>query len=127
MMRYPNLELIEYKIRLILSKDPEFQAALEAKRKERKYAYLEFQAMVFPQVWGSTCTGFDVTEDGMPTIGGCMMTTEYTTVFQELLTNTYVVCFGDRPCYSTKDPNEAFLADLSKMNMASLSEAKKKY
>lgn len=65
-MKYPNLELIEYKTRLILSKDPEFQAALEAKRKERKYAYLEFQAMVFPQVWGSTCTGFDVTEDGIP-------------------------------------------------------------
>ncbi len=127
MMRYPNLELIEYKIRLILSKDPEFQAALEAKRKERKYAYLEFQAMVFPQVWGSTCTGFDVTEDGIPTMGGSMMTTEYTTVFHELLTNTYVVCFGDRPCYSTKDPNDNFLADLSKMNMASLSEAKKKY
>lgn len=72
MMRYPNLELIEYKIRLILSKDP------------------EFQAMVFPQVWGSTCTGFDVTEDGMPTMGGSMMTTEYTTVFHELLTNTGV-------------------------------------
>lgn len=41
-MEYPNLELIEYKTRLILSKDPEFQAALEAKRKERKYAYLRF-------------------------------------------------------------------------------------
>ena len=40
MMRYPNLELIEYKTRLILSKDPEFQAALEAKLKESKYADL---------------------------------------------------------------------------------------
>ena len=61
--RYPNLELLEYKARVALSKDEEFLKNFEAKRKDNKYVYSEIDAVVFPQIWGSTCTGFDVTED----------------------------------------------------------------
>lgn len=82
--RYPNLELLEYKARVALSQDEEFLKIFEEKKKNNKYAYAEIDAAMFPQIWGSTCTGFDVTEDGSPAIGGCAMTKEYTTVLHEL-------------------------------------------
>ena len=91
--RYPNLELWEYKARVALSKDEEFLKNFEAKRKDNKYVYSEIDAVVFPQIWGSTCTGFDVTEDGSPTLGGCAMTKEYTTVLHELATDIYIIFF----------------------------------
>lgn len=92
---YPNLELLEYKARVALSSDEEFLKTIEEKRKNDKYVYVEMEAIVFPQIWGSTCTGFDVSKDGSPAIGGCAMTKEYTTVFHELLTDTYIIFFGD--------------------------------
>ena len=64
--RYPNLELLEYKARVALSQDEEFLKIFEEKKRNNKYAYAEIDAVMFPQVWGSTCTGFDVTEDGSP-------------------------------------------------------------
>ena len=124
---YPNLELLEYKARQFLAKDKETVNKINERRKENRYAGVYFETMLFPQMWGSTCTGFDVMEDGSASIGGCAMTKEYTTVIHELLTDTYVVCFGNRPCYKVSDANEAFLADLKNHNMASLSEAKKRY
>lgn len=124
---YPNLELIEYKTRQLLAKDGEFVEKVNEKRKGNRYSGVYFEAMVFPQMWGSTCTGFDIMEDGSASIGGCAMTKEYTTIIHELLTDTYVVCFGNSPCYSVTDANEEFLADLNSRNMASLSEAKKRY
>ena len=124
---YPNLELLEYKAKQLFSRDDKIVEKVKELRKENRYACVHFEAIVFPQVWGSTCTGFDVMEDGTPAIGGCAMTKEYTTIIHELLTDTYVVCFGDRPCYSVTDANEEFLADLNNRNMASLSEAKLKY
>lgn len=124
---YPNLELLEYKAKQILAKDEEFAEKVRKIRETKRYASIDFEAIVFPQVWGSTCTGFDVCEDGSPTIGGCAMTKEYTTIIHELLTDTYIVCFGDRPCYSVTDANEEFISDFKLRNMASLSEAKKKY
>lgn len=72
--RYPNLELLEYKARVALSQDEEFLKLFEEKKRNNKYAYAEIDAVMFPQIWGSTCTGFDVTEDGSPAIGGCSMT-----------------------------------------------------
>lgn len=120
---YPNLELVEYKVKQLLRNDKEFVGAVE--KAKGRYAYLEFEAVVFPQIWGSTCTGFDVAEDGAATISGCAMTKEYTTIIHELLTDTYVVCFGNRPCYKVMNVNDTFLADLKKRNMAGLSEAKK--
>lgn len=125
--RYPNLELLEYKARVALSSDEEFLKILEEQRKNNKYAYVEMDAMVFPQIWGSTCTGFDVSKDGSPAIGGCAMTKEYTTVMHELLTDSYIVFFGAEPCYKVTNANETFFDDLAKRRMASLSEAKKAY
>lgn len=110
--RYPNLELIEYKSRQLL---------LE------KHAAMQFEAIVFPQLWGSTCTGFDITKDGNPAIGGCAMTKEYTTVMHETTTDTWLVFFGHKPCYKVKDADEKFMKDLDERNMAGFSEARKRY
>ena len=112
---YPNLELLEYKARQFLAKDKETVDKANERRKENRYAGVYFEALLFPQMWGSTCAGFDVMEDGSASISGCAMT------------DTYVVCFGNRPCYKVSDANEAFFADLKSHNMASLSEAKKRY
>ena len=112
--RYPNLELLEYKARAALSRDEEFLKIFEEKKKNKKYVYAEIDAVVFPQIWGSTCTGFDVTEDGSPAWGGCAMTKEYTTVLHEL-------------CYKVTNANAEFYEDLQKRQMASLSEAKRRY
>ena len=124
--RYPNLELLEYKARVALSKDEEFLKNFEAKRKDNKYVYSEIDAVVFPQIWGSTCTGFDVTEDGSPTLGGCAMTKEYTTVLHELATDIYIIFFGEKMCYKVTNANVEFFEDLKKRHMASLSEAKRR-
>lgn len=99
----------------------------EEKKRNNKYAYAEIDAVMFPQIWGSTCTGFDVTEDGSPAIGGCAMTKEYTTVLHELSTDTYLIAFGEKICYKVTNANAEFYEDLQKRRMASLSEAKRRY
>lgn len=124
---YPNLELLEYKAKQLLSADPEFIKALDEAKENHKYASLDFNTIVFPQIWGSTCTGFDEATDGSPAIGGSAMTKEYTTVMCEIVTGSYVIFFGNKPCYKVTNPNEDFLADLKNHNMASLSEAKMRY
>lgn len=120
--KFPNLELLEYKTRQLLANDNEFMEALKQKKCRPC-----FEVKVFPQMWGSTCTGFDVCEDGSPAIGGCAMTKEYTTIFRELKTDTYVVFFGDRACYKVTDANDSFHNDYMNESMASLSEAKRRY
>lgn len=117
---YPNLELVEYKVKQLLAADEEFMKKLDKRRPD-------FDVVVFPQTWGSTCTGFDICPDGSPTVGVCAMTKEYTIVVHELTTDSYIVCFGNRPCYKVTDANEDFYSDLKSHNMASLSEARKKY
>lgn len=125
--KYPNLELLEYMSKVMLTSDDEFKEKLKQHRVNNKYAYTNFDAMVFSQMWGSTNTGFDIMKDGSPAFGGCAMTKEYTTVMHETLTDTYVVFFGDRPCYKVTDANERFYEDLKARNMASLSQASKIY
>ena len=129
MTRYPNLELLEYKAKQILSQDESFIAAVELYKKENdiKYAAFDFNTTMFPQVWESTCTGFDVAADGSPAIGGSAMTKEYTTILCETLTGSYIVCFGDRPCYRVTNPSKDFLNDMKQHSMVSLSEAKGRY
>lgn len=107
--RYPNLELIEYKARVALSQDEDFLKIFEEKKRNNKYVYEEIDAVMFPQVWGSTCTGFDVTEDGIPAWGGSTMTKEYTTVLHELATDTYIIFFGEKMCYKVTNANAKFL------------------
>lgn len=123
----PNLELLLYKAQQLLSHDGEFIAALKKQKETHKYVSVDFDVIVFSQMWGNTCTGFDVCQDGSPAIGGCAMTKEYTTVVHELVTDCYCVFFGDKACYKVTNANENFYEDLSKRSMASLSEAKKRY
>lgn len=129
MTRYPNLELLEYKAKQLLSQDKEFLSAVEAYKKKNntKYACFNFNTTMFPQIWGSTCTGFDVEADGSPAIGDGAITKEYTTILCETLTGSYVVCFGDRPCYKVTNPSKDFINDMWQHRMVSLSEAKGRY
>ena len=124
---YPNLELLEYKVKQILLKDEETINKFNEIKEKKKYACLDFEAIVFSQTWGSTCTGFDVMPDGSAAWGGQSFTKEYTSVFHELTTDTYVVCFGDRLCYKVANANKQFYKDLNNRRMASLSEANKLY
>ena len=125
--KYPNLELLEFKARQLLAKDETFMNMLNEKRATNKLVREAYVAHVFPQTWGSTCLGFDTLETGEATIGGCAMTCAYTTVLREMVTDTWIVFFAGEPCYKVIDANEAFLHDLAAQNMASLSEAKKRY
>ena len=129
MTSYPNLELLEYKAKQLLSQDKEFLSAVEAYKKENntKYACFNFDTTMFPQVWGSTSTGFDVAEEGYPVIGGSAMTKEYTTILHETLTESYIVCFGDRPCYKVTNPTEDFRNDMRQQYMVGRREAKRRY
>ena len=83
MMEYPNLELLEYKVSEQLASNKSFFKRYRDKRDELNVRsfMMDFECTMFPQIWGSTCTGFDVTEDGTPVISGCAMTKEYTSVF----------------------------------------------
>lgn len=118
----PNLELLLYKAQMLLTSDKEF-----ARRRTEKPCPLDFNVIVFPQIWGSTCTGFDILPDGRPVVSESAMTKEYTTIIHETTTDCYCVFFGERPCYKVTDANKNFYKDLDKRNMASLSEAKKRY
>lgn len=124
---YPNLELMEYMLKQMLASDKEWKKKFEEIKKERKYAFLDIDVRVFLQIWGSTCTAFDVAKDGTPAIGGRAMTKAYTAVFHEHLTDTYVVFVDGKPCYKVDNAPPVFFEDLKNCNMKSLSEAKKYY
>ena len=124
MTKLPNLELLRFKASLYFQQDEEF---LLKARNLKKYETLYFEVETFPQLWGSTCTGFDITEDGKAAVGGCAMTTEYTTVVHEEITKCYVVFFGDRPCYAVHNPGKAFYEDFKERRLTSLSESKERY
>ena len=76
--RIPNLELLLYKAQQALAHDPDFvQKIAEIKENDSsKKVYLDFSVECFSQIWGSTCTGFDVTEAGEPVMAGSAMTEE---------------------------------------------------
>lgn len=123
----PNLELLLYKAQQLLAHDEEFIKVLKERKDKLNHLSVDFDVIVFSQVWGNTCTGFDIAPDGSPAIGGCAMTKEYTTVIHETVTDCYCVFFGDRPCYKVTNANQNFHEDLMKRQMASLSEAKERY
>lgn len=125
--RVPNLELVLYKAQQLLANDKEFVQTLADLKEQGKNFYIDFDMEVFSQMWGSTSTGFDVTDTGEPTVGGRAMTEEYTVVIHERTSDCYCVFFGEQPCYKVTNANEDFLNDLRNHNMASLSEAKKRY
>jgi hypothetical protein len=126
-LRYPNLELLEYKARLLFEKDEDAKAKVKeienkkkALGKDRYTIRPEFDAIVFSQMWGSTSTGFGG-------FGGSAMTTEYTTIMREVNTNFYYVFFGSQFCYRVGEPTEQFYTDLRERNLKSMQEAEKVY
>ena len=124
MTRLPNLELLMYKASSIFLQEEEF---LLKARKLKNYEILDIEVETFPQTWGNTCTGFDITKDGKASFGGSALTTEYTTVVHEKRTDFYLVFFGDRPCYAVHNPTKEFYEDLKERNLASLSKSKERY
>lgn len=124
--KYPNLELMEYYCREYFKKSE----ALKKKVKEKKkngWNVMEFNAFVFPQLWGSTCTAHDITRDGSPALAGSAMTKAYTVVMQETLTETFFVFVDNKPCYIVENPTEVFYDDLRKRNIKSKSMAMDAY
>ena len=121
---YPNLELLEYIAAQFLRNDATF---IEKCKNVKQNLHPDLDVQVFPQIWGSTCMGIDVTPDGSPAIGGCAMTKAYTSVFHEQKTNMYIVFFGDRAAYKVENPTKEFIADLKERNLAPLSKAKLRY
>lgn len=119
---YPNLELISYLAAEVLMKDDSIKKKLESEKKNLGSSP-EFDIISFPQIWKNSNTGFDneaAEEDSM-------LVKEYTCVVHELLTGTWLVFFGGKPCYSVTDPGSQFFEDVAAMHMAPLSEAKKRY
>lgn len=107
----PNLELLLYIAKQILKPKYGNSISLET----------------FPQMWGSTCGGFDVLPSGEPAIGGSAMTEIYTTVAHDRETDQYVVFFGKQPAYIVSEAPEVFFEDLKNRNMAPLSAVKSRY
>lgn len=124
---YPNLPLLEFHAKQALSMDAAFCKLWREAVKKGMYVYLQFDAIVFSQIWGSTCGGFDITKDGKPAIGGSAMTRAYTTVMHETTTDMYVVFFGEKPCYVVYDPTDDFFRDLQNHAMAPVSKASGRY
>lgn len=125
--KYPNLELIEYKFLQGLHGDEKWKKRVMELQALDRNLRPEFTVTVFPQMWGSTNTAFDVMPDGSPAMGGCVMTTAYTTVIQETLTGTYGVFIGNKLCYVVSDATKEFYNDLAERSMACLSVARKRY
>lgn len=55
------------------------------------------------------------------------MTEAYTTVVHERVTNTFIIFFGERPCYSLTDPTEEFFEDLKNLQIVGINEARERY
>lgn len=125
---YPNLELMEYKAFIAFKDNEELLKKFEeAKEKRGRFAGFDFVAEAFTQMWGSSCTAFDVCEDGSPAIGGSAMTEAYTVVIHERLTDTYFVFVNNKLCYYVENANQTFLDDLKEHRIKPLSEAKNVY
>ena len=126
MTKLPNLELLMYKAIDHLNNDKEFIKKVR-KVESSKIRILDFKIETFPQFWGSACTGFDITEDEKAALCGDAITAEYTTVVHEGITETYLVFFGDKACYTVHNPTKEFYEDLKERHLASLSKSKERY
>lgn len=124
-VRYPNLELLEYKAWKLISEKYGYTG-------NTRTLYRNCSADMFQQIWPDTLAGLRSSEEQ---IARRQLTPEYTTVmhlkWQIKGDNTdyeeYVIFFGQIPAYSVTDANKAFLEDLKDRNMASLLDAKDRY
>lgn len=128
-IKLPNLELLQYQATLIVKQNKKIVDILKEHFSSKGYKNItiDLDVEVFPQLWGSTCTGFDVCKDGSPAIGGCAMTKAYTCVFHEPISNTYFVFVDGRICYQVDNATPKFLKDLKNRNLEPLSKANEVY
>lgn len=94
---------------------------------ERALQLWHFEVQTFPQVWGSSALGFDVTPDGKAAVGCSIMTMAPTTVIFCKEPDVAGVFFGNKPAYIVQNPKDAFWEDVFKRQIVSVSEAKKRY
>ena len=116
MLKYPNLDLIEYKFKTWAT--TEYKDLL-------KNVYPKFRAYVFLQTWPNTARGFDA--DGG--FSGQAFTDEYTTVIKMTLIDAktikekddeiYGVFFGNDIAYAFLNPNPKFFEDVNNRCMES--------
>lgn len=125
--KIPNLELTEYKFRQYLYNDKEWALLAEKEKEENRYWQPEINLYLFPQTWGSTCTAFDMDDNGNSVMGGCAMTKAYTIVAHEIKTEYYAVFIEEEPCYMVKNPTQQFYDDLKAGEMKGKREALKVY
>lgn len=125
--KYPNLELMEYQFKQVLSTDKNWKEKVSKLKEKNKYLCIDFDIIVFSQIWGSTNTAFDVCKNGMPVIGGQAMTRAYTVVIKESMTGIYGVFIDNTLCYIVNNATDEFYKDLSERNMKSFSEASRFY
>lgn len=121
-MQYPNLELLNYQAKLVISQKAEDKVDVD------NLAYhTNLEAKVFIQKWGTTSTGFDIMEDSTASWGGQAITLAYTTVMYSQAYKMYVVFYNNKLAYAVVDPTEQFLEDLQKGRLAPLSKALEVY
>lgn len=130
--KLPNLELLEYQAKQILAQDNLIKDRLidyysKQFGREVKKPPILLSCEMWLQTFGSTATAFDVDEQGCPTISGSAMTDAYVVVFEERITETYLVFVNNQICYKVDNPTEKFREDLQNRQIASLSRAKKIY
>ncbi len=123
--KLPNLELLEFKAKMYLLNTEEFNKRKNEKQDSFYKNNIILDAMVFPQMWGSTCGPFDIDKNGNPVMAGDAMTQMYTTVFHETTVDMYVVFFGDSVGYIIYDAKDGFYNDLKRNQLVSLGECLK--
>ena len=109
MNKVPNLPLIQER----------FLNSIQSDLIQNDLRYPEFEIIdVFSQDWGSTALGFGG-------IGGCAITSAYTTIIENVDLGYVAVFFGERMAYIIKYPNEKFVEDVKKRKMCSVSSCSK--
>lgn len=111
-MNYPNLELLDYKTRLLLKQNEKFIKAAEKVKLNNRFSItamsVGLEAKLFMQTWGNTGCGIDIDNNGHPYMVGDAMTNAYTVVFYESIFKQYFVYFNSQLAYVITKANKNF-------------------
>lgn len=124
--KLPNLELLEYQAKLAIKSNNILKAKRRIHYEKEGYEFygdIEMSCEVFPQVWETTATAFDLVEEGPEKL----QTHAYTVVFYEEVCNAYVVFVNNKLCYIVDNPSEYFKEDLKKHELRGIGEAREFY
>ena len=111
--KYPNLELLEYKVYASLVRQKEFQKkfkVLFGTRCSNPTNTIKMEALVYLQKNAISCAN-----------------EFYVTIFKIPTVNIYAVCFGNDIEYFVHEPNKAFFDDVENRQLRHLEEARKRY